>query len=112
MRAIQALRHSSLLSAAQIASDKPIIYKALGKAAIYSLACFLLRSAEHRVRYYIKYKSWSSAWEHSKTQEIWQLFLTIQIWYFLLFFLFVAAQELIRRIGTKEFMKMYFGRTL
>jgi hypothetical protein len=94
---------------AKVASDKPIIYSALFKTAVYSFACFMLRSGEHMIRYYSKYKSWSAAWHHSTTGEAAQVFISIQIWYFLLFFIFVSARELIKRIGQKEFRKMYFG---
>lgn len=97
------------LPVAKIASDKPIIYKALVKTAIYSFACFALRSGEHMIRHYSKHGSWSAAWNHATTGEAWQLFVTIQVWYFLLFFIFVSASELINRIGQKEFNRMYFG---
>jgi hypothetical protein len=98
------------LPVVNVASGKPLIYRIIGKTAIYSFACFLVRATEHLVRYIIKYKSLSSAWEHTMSQEIWQLFLSIQVWYFLLFFIFVAVMEMIRRIGREEFYRLIFGK--
>lgn len=90
-------------------SNKPLIYSTLWRAAIYSLACLIVRSLDHLINYMVEYKSLGSALEHAISQEIWLLFITIQVWYFLLFFIFVAAVEIIKRVGEREFRKMFFG---
>lgn len=75
-------------------SKKPLICKVLWKTSLYSVAALSIRLIAR----------------HFHEQHIpWEQFWAIQIWFLVLFFLFVAFRELRIAVGTAKVRKMFFG---
>lgn len=91
-------------------SDKPLIYNTLWKCFIYTFVSFLIRLAEHLIPLVKQYHDINVAWRYLIDGVLWSRFWTIQIWFFILFFVFVVSQELIKGIGWERIRKIFFGR--
>lgn len=93
-----------------IFSGKPLIYSTLWKCFVYTFVSFIIRLLEHLIPLVKEYKDFQAAWGHLLGGVLWPRFWTIQIWFFLLFFIFIVNQELIKGIGWERIRKMFFGR--
>ncbi len=90
--------------------NKPLIYNTLWKTAIYVAAVFVVRYAEHLAPFILDYGSVAAAHEHLLNEVSWPRFWAIQIWLFVLFFVYSAFRELVREIGRGAVLKLFFGR--
>ena len=77
---------------------KPLIYNVAWKTFLYSLGSLLVRLLNR-------------LWNHYYGTPIhWTEFWAVQIWYVVLFFVFVAARDLIYKIGPAKVRQIFFGR--
>ncbi len=77
---------------------KPLIYNVIWKTILYSLATLLVRLLD---------RLWN---DHFGMPLHWTEFWAIQIWYVILFVVFVAARELTYKIGPSKVRQMFFGK--
>jgi hypothetical protein len=88
---------------------KPLIYNIAWKFFIYAIFIFLIRVAENFIHAGLHFHSWAKGWLHVEltlqTSEFW----AVELWLFLLFFLFIFYNELVDKIGRDKVRKMLFG---
>jgi hypothetical protein len=90
--------------------EKPLIYNTLWKTFIYILAALLVRYLEHWLPLLWKYGSVREATRHLWQQVEWLHFWAIHIWLLVLFFVYCALRELVRSLGRREVIDMFFRR--
>jgi hypothetical protein len=89
--------------------DKPLIYNAVWKTAIYVLVTLVVRFLEYLLPLWWKYGDVSVALESLWNETIWPHFWAIQIWLVCLFFVYVSFREFARTVGEARFFRMFLG---
>ena len=89
--------------------DRQLIYNASWKCLIYFLTALLLQYLERLVPMLMKYKSFMDAHRQFKIETVWPHFWLIQMWLFVLFFVYCSMRELIHAIGKEKVIKMFFS---
>ena len=89
--------------------NKPLIYNVLWKTAIYVVAAFIVRLAEHFIPLVVRYGSIREAASHMLDDVVWPQFLIIYIWLSVLLFVYCSLRELVRAIGKDEVLTLFFG---
>src|SRR5262245_24725685 len=89
--------------------DKPLIYNVVWKTAIYLLAAFVVHYLEHLVPLWWRARDLSAANRQLLDEIVWLHFWAIQLWLFVLLFLYCALRELVRALGADEVRRMFFG---
>lgn len=90
--------------------DRPLIYNTLWKTVIYTAAVFVVRYAEHLVPFVVEQGSVTGANGLLMSEISWPRFWAVQIWLFVLFFVFSALRELSRALGRGAVQRLFFGR--
>jgi hypothetical protein len=88
---------------------KPLIYPTLWKTSVYSLGALLFRYCEFLAPFIFKYKGLGVAIRQFTLQEDWYRFWGIQLWVFVILFVYVAAKETIEEIGGTRMRRLFFG---
>ena len=97
-----------LLPFMNVFHGKPLIYATLWKTSIYSLGTLLFRC--HRlVPFIFEYKDLGIAIRQWILREDWYWFWGVQLWVFVLFFVYVAARGTIEEIGAARMRRLFFG---
>jgi len=91
-------------------SKKPLIYPVLIKTVFYWAAAFLVRLAILFFPYAFLKEGFVLDWEAFNARMNWHLAASVQVWYLMLFLLFVSFRELSRAIGREKMRKIFFGR--
>ena len=91
-------------------SDKPLVYNTLWKTTVYSFASFLFRVAEHLIPLARKYGGIKAGWDQLLSEVVWPRFWTIQVWFFILFLIFVVNQRVVEHVGWERLRKLFFGK--
>jgi hypothetical protein len=89
--------------------DKPLIYNVAWKTSIYLLATLLVRYAEHLAPLLKQHGGLGEAHRRLLEEVVWPHFWLIQMWLLVLFFAYCSLRELIRMIGKREFVALFFG---
>jgi hypothetical protein len=89
--------------------DKPLIYNIVWKTFIYVLAVLLARYLEHIIPFLRQDGGVIAAHRHLMQEIIWEHFLAVQIWLVVLFFFYSVLFELVRVLGKKRVIKLFFG---
>lgn len=89
--------------------DKPLIYNVVWKTAVYVIAAFFVRYAEHLLPLVGEYGGIASASSHLLAELEWPRFWAIQIWLSVLLFVYTSFRELTRVVGREAIMSMFFG---
>ena len=89
--------------------DKPLIYNAAWKTAIYVLVTLVVRFLEYLIPHWWQYKNLRVALDHLWAETVWPHFWAIQIWLVCLFFVYVSFREFARAVGEERFFKMFLG---
>lgn len=89
---------------------KPLIFNIVWKAFFYWIINFCVRFAIHLSPFIFNNKSIVFELTRFFTQMNWDLFITVQVWYLILFFIFVTFHKLSQKIGPAKMRKMFFGR--
>ena len=90
--------------------EKPLIYNTVWKTFIYILAALLVRFLEHWLPLLWKYASLPEATRHLWQHVEWSHFWAIHIWLLVLFFVYCGFRELVRALGSREVIDMFFRR--
>ncbi len=90
--------------------EKPLIYNVVWKTGIYVLSALLVRYIEHLIPFLWQYGSVRTATRHLLEDVVWSHFWAVQIWLLVLFFIYCALRELIRVLGRRAVIEMFFGR--
>lgn len=88
--------------------DKPLIYNVVWKTVIYSIAALLIRYLERLTHFLFEYGSLSEANSRLFEEIVWPRFWAVQIWLFVLLFIYCEFRELIRVIGRDEVIEIFF----
>ncbi len=91
-------------------SDRPLMFNTIWRTILYSLFSYFIRIIEHIGPVMSKYKEPGDAWRHILGIVSWPTFWTVQVWAFVLFFMFVAAQEMVKLVGRDKLRAAFFGR--
>jgi hypothetical protein len=89
--------------------DRPLIWNTLWKTLVYFLAGSLLHYLEGLLPLLFDGEGFVAANRKLYAGTGWTHSLLVHMWLAVLLFAYCGARELIRRIGTKEFMRMFFG---
>lgn len=92
-----------------IFSGKPLIYSTAWKTLVYCFASLLFRTVEHLLPFLSRHQDLAIAWRHLLAEVWWPRFWTVQVWSFVLFFVFVVSQELVKGVGPDRLRRMFFG---
>ncbi len=98
--------HFSLLN---LFSSRPLIYTVLWKTVFYEAITMAVRISIHLAPFLWMDKSLPRAYQDFVNAFDLTRFLAIQCLYLVLFFVFVAARELIEAIGASKVRKLFFG---
>lgn len=90
--------------------NKPLIFTTLWKTGIYWAINLCVRLAIRFTPFLFSGEGFPSQLNTFSKQMDWPLFKAIQVWYLMLFFLFVVSRELILAIGPVKVRKLFFGR--
>jgi hypothetical protein len=97
------------LSFASRFSHRQLIFSTAWKCLIYFSAAVLLQYLESIVHLLMKHESFLEANRIFVTETVWPHFWLIQIWLAVLLFFYCAMRELIRAIGRKKVIQLFFG---
>lgn len=88
-------------------SKKALIYTIIWKTIIYWIVTLIIRLL---IRFYpyLHISSFTVDYNAFIQNVDWRLFISIQIWYLMLFFLYVAARELTYALGPKKMYNLLF----
>ena len=89
--------------------DKPAMYNVVWKTVIYMTAAFAFRYLEHFVRYFIEYRELATAHANMLAGVVWPHFWVVQIWLFVLFFMYSVQREFVRLLGVERVRAMFLG---
>jgi hypothetical protein len=97
------------MSFLNIFPKKPLIYNVAWKTCLYSLVSLLIRLIDRYFRFRGENTGWQEGFENFITNVNWPLFWSVQIWYLLLFGIFVIFREFVYEFGAKKIRKLFFG---
>ena len=89
--------------------DKPLIYNVVWKTAIYVAASLFAHYLEHLIPAWWRMGGFLPATRHLWEEMVWPHFWAIQLWLIVLIFIYCATRELVRAIGRKQVLMMFFG---
>jgi hypothetical protein len=89
--------------------DKPLIYNVVWKTAIYVAASLFVHYLEHLIPAWWRMGGLLPATRHLWEEMVWPHFWAIQLWLIVLIFIYCATRELVRAIGRKQVLMMFFG---
>jgi len=87
-------------------SSRPFIWNTLWKTGVYGIGTLIFRFFERLMPFLFK----GEGYERFLHEVHWPVFWAIQIWYLMLFFVFVFGYKLVEVIGPKKVRKMFFGK--
>jgi hypothetical protein len=86
----------------------PMIQPVLFKTVVYWAVVFLVRFLEKLVEYFVHGGTLAGIPEYVTVHFSWHRFAAIQIWIFVLFFIYTSAAELNIRLGDHGLRKIFF----
>jgi hypothetical protein len=81
--------------------NKPLIYSVVWKTLLYGAATFCIRAA---------IRLFPFIWGQESIDIDWKLFMAVQAWYVILFFVFVTFREFAMAIGPVKVRRIFFGK--
>ena len=90
---------------------QPLIQHVVWKTFLYGTASFLVRYLNRLIPFLISKEPLTISYQQFTAAVNWPLFWAIQIWYFVLFFLFILGRELTLVIGVPKIRQIFFGKT-
>ncbi len=90
--------------------NAPLVQPVLFKTVVYWAVVFVARFLEKLIEYLLDGGRIGGISEYMTTHFTWHHFAAIQIWIFVLFLIFVAADELNTLFGDGELYKIFFTR--
>jgi len=93
-------------------NHRQLIFSTAWKSLIYFSAAVILQYLESIIHLLIKHEGFLEANRLFVTETVWPHFWLIQMWLAVLLFFYCAMRELIRVIGRKKVIQIFFGTTL
>jgi hypothetical protein len=88
----------------------PLIRPILFKTVVYTAVVFLVRILEKFIEYWLSGGTMAGIPEHVAHHFSWHFHAAVQIWIFVLFFIYTSATELDARLGRGELARILFSR--
>jgi hypothetical protein len=88
----------------------PLIRPILFKTVVYAVVVFLVRVLEKIVEYWLGGGTIVGIPDYVANHFSWHYHAAVQIWIFVLFFIYTSASELDARLGRGELAKIFFAR--
>ena len=98
-----------LLPFLNVFHGKPLIYVTLWKTSIYSLGALLYRYCDFLAPYIFQYKHLGVAIRQFVLREDWYWFWGVQLWVFVILFVYLIGKEMIEEIGGERMRRLFFG---
>lgn len=90
----------------------PLVYEIVWKTFVYWSLLFLIRLIIRLVPFFFHDGEGLLIDYHNFLKTVnWRLFISIQVYYLMLLFIFLTFQGLTDRIGRKEMKQLFFGRS-
>lgn len=89
--------------------DKPLMYNVAWKTAIYVAAALVVHYLEHLAPLWWHTGDLGAANRQLASEMVWPHFWAVQIWLVVLLLVYCALRELVRAIGRKKVIEMFFG---
>ena len=89
--------------------EKPLMYNVVWKTMIYVMAALVVHYLEHLVPIWWHTGNLSAANRQLVEEIVWPHFWSIQLWLVVLLFVYCTLRELVRAIGRKKVVDMFFG---
>ncbi|GJM22824.1 MAG: hypothetical protein DHS20C15_27390 [Planctomycetota bacterium] len=89
--------------------ERPLIYNVVWKTLIYFIAAFAVRYLEKLIEFWNELGDLGAANTQLLEKVVWPHFWVVQIWLFVLFFLFCTLRELVRVLGKQRVRAMFLG---
>lgn len=89
--------------------ERPLIYNVSWKTLIYLVVAGLIHYAERLIDYVREAHGLIAGNEKLLAEMVWPRFWAIQLLLFVLIVLYCTINELVRAIGKREFVRMFFG---
>lgn len=89
--------------------NKPLIYNIVWKTLIYLVSALIVRYLEHLIPLVLEFRNLGTANQHLLDEVIWPHFWVVQIWLLVCFFMYCTIRELVRILGRKHVLTMFFG---
>jgi hypothetical protein len=89
--------------------DKPLMFNVVWKTAIYTLVSVVVHYVEHLVDYWRETGSLPAANRTLFAHIVWPHFFAIQILLVVMIFSYCVIRELIRVLGKRRAMEIFFG---
>ena len=89
--------------------DRPLIYNTLWKTFIYNVAALFVRYLEQIIPRLVDGGGFGQANADIYSSIVWPHFWLVQLWLAVLFFVYCAVRELIRKIGADTVKGMFLG---
>jgi hypothetical protein len=89
--------------------DKPLIYNVLWKTMIYVIAALIVHGLERFIPFWWHTGNFGTAIHRFYAEEVWPDFWDLQMWLFVLLFVYCVCHEWVRVIGVSEVMRIFFG---
>jgi len=87
-----------------------MIHPVLFKTIVYWAVVFVVRFLEKLIEYFLAGGTFSGIPEYVTNHFSWHRFAAIQIWIFVLFFIYTCVAELNARLGDGELRRIFFAR--
>ena len=88
---------------------KPLIYNVVWKTLVYSLASLVIHYLEHLIDFWRQTGSLAAGNRKLFAEIVWPHFLAIQILLVAMIFSYCMLRELVRVIGRRKALEMFFG---
>ncbi|MBA4418995.1 MAG: hypothetical protein C0392_13990, partial [Syntrophus sp. (in: bacteria)] len=89
----------------------PLIWSVVLKTVVFAIFVFLFLIVEELLRQTHKLGGFTIAFEHLRTDVVWPVFWTGDLWLNILLLFYCAATELTRTIGADKIKKIFFSKT-
>jgi len=90
--------------------NKPLIFNVIWKTMLYLASSFCFRFLIRLFPFFWTTNSLITDYNNFLMDMNWRLFMAIQSWYVILFFVFVTFRELALIIGSTKVRRIFFGR--
>jgi hypothetical protein len=98
-----------LLPIMNVFQGKPLIYATLWKTSIYSMGALFYRCCDRLAPFIFEYKEFGVAMRQWILREDWYRFWGVQLWVFVILFVYVTAKETTEEIGRARMRRLFFG---
>jgi len=84
--------------------------KLVPTAVFYLSAAFIVRYLEYLIPFVWEYRDLVLANSHMLNEVVWPHFLLVQVWLFVIFFVYSVITEFVRVLGRERVNGMFFGQ--